>query len=108
MKVLIIPEYPRNDQYILKPLLERQGDIQVITTTHSPDLVSIVGDETFKNTSVVCRLEGTSDAIIRSIADLPNSAELRETQGLGRLLAGGWMEDALAFTSDDENEESAK
>ena len=97
--------------HLLVDLIERRtakGDIQVITTTHSPDLVSIVGDETFKNTSVVCRLEGTSDAIIRSIADLPNSAELRETQGLGRLLAGGWMEDALAFTSDDENEESAK
>ena len=63
----------------------------------------MVSDQTFKNTSVVCRLEDTSDAIIRPVAELPNAAELRKTQGLGRLLAGGWMEDALAFTSKDEN-----
>ena len=97
--------------HLLVDLIERRtakGDMQVITTTHSPDLVSIVGDETFKNTSVVCRLEGTSDAIIRSIADLPDSEKLRETQGLGRLLAGGWMEDALAFISEDENDEGAE
>ena len=97
--------------HLLIDLIERRaakGDVQVITTTHSPDLLSIVGDETFENTSVVCRLEGTSDAIIRPVAELPNSAELRKTQGLGRLLTGGWMEDALAFTSQESDGEGAK
>ena len=87
--------------HLLIDLIERQaakGGIQVITTTHSPDLLSTVNEKTFENTSVVCRLEDTDDAIIRPVADLSNARELRKSQGLGRLLAGGWMETALAFT----------
>ena len=86
---------------LLIDLIERQtakGEIQVITTTHSPDLLSIISDDTFKNTSVVCRLEDADDAIIRPVAELPKAKELRDSHGLGRLLTGGWMEDALAFT----------
>ena len=87
--------------HLLVDLIERQttkGAVQVITTTHSPGLLSIVNDDTFHNMSVVCRLEDTDDAIIRPISKLPDAGKLRETQGLGRLFSGGWMETALAFT----------
>ena len=40
------------------------------------------------------------DGIIRPVSELPNIKDLRETQGLGRLITSGWMEDALALTSD--------
>ena len=86
---------------ILIDLLETQtekGATQVVTTSHSPDLLSIVNDRTFGNMSVVCRLEDAGDAIIRPVSEIPNAADLRKTQGLGRLHASGWMEDALAFT----------
>ena len=39
---------------LLIDLIERQtakGEIQVITTTHSPDLLTVMNDETFKNAS---------------------------------------------------------
>ena len=87
--------------HLLVELIERQtakGRAQVIATTHSPDLLSMVSDKTFENTSVLCRLDAANDAIIRPVSDLPNARKLRNSQGLGRLLAGGWMEDALAFT----------
>ena len=80
--------------------------IQVVTTTHSPDLLSIVGDKTFGNTSVVCRREQTDDAVIRRVNELPNAGKIRRTQGLGRLHASGWMEDAIAF-SDSESADEA-
>ncbi|MDE0465248.1 MAG: ATP-binding protein [Caldilineaceae bacterium] len=88
-------------QWLLLELIEKQTakqGIQVITTTHSPDLLTMMNDETFKNTSVVCRLEDADDAIIRPVAELPRAGELRKSQGLSNLLSGGWMEDALAFT----------
>ena len=88
-------------QWLLLELIEKQTakqGIQVITTTHSPDLLTVMNDETFKNTSVVCRLEDADDAIIRPVAELPRAGELRKSQGLNNLLSGGWMEDALAFT----------
>ena len=93
---------------LLLDLLEGQtakNDIRVVTTTHSPDLLSMVGDDTFENTSVVCRRQDTDDAVIRRIAELPRAAELRQSQGLGPLHVSGWMEDAIAFTEADSGDE---
>ena len=90
-------------QWLLLELIEKQaakGDFQIITTTHAPDLLTFVNDSTFENMSVVCRLENSSDAIIRRVAELPNVRKLRKSQGLGRLLTEGWLETALAFTED--------
>ena len=93
---------------LLLDLLEGQtakNDIRVVTTTHSPDLLSMVGDDTFENTSVVCRRQDTDDAVIRRIAELPRAAELRQSQGLGPLHVSGWMEDAITFTEESSGDE---
>ena len=94
---------------LLVDLFETQtekGVIQVVTTSHSPDLLSMVSDKTFKNMSVVCRLENASEAIIRPVSQIQNAADLRKTQSLGRLHGSGWMEDAIAFTENNEEEGS--
>ena len=86
---------------LLIELIEGQtakNGIQVITTTHSPDMLNFISDATFENTSVVYRDENSADAIIRPVPELHNARELRKSQGLGRLHTGGWMETALAFT----------
>ena len=89
-------------QRLLLDLIEgrtAEGRIQVVTTTHSPDLLELVGDGTFEHTSVVCRLPDTDDAVVRPLADLPKAGALRQSQGLGRLHRSNWMEDAILFTS---------
>ena len=93
---------------LLLDLIEGQTakkNIRVVTTTHSPDLLSMVGDDTFENTSVVCRRQDTDDAVIRRIAKLPRADELRQSQGLGPLHVSGWMEDAIVFTEADSGDE---
>ena len=95
--------------WLLLDLIERQtakGDTQVITTSHSPDMLSFAGDTTFESISVVCRLDDADDAIIRPVSELPNAVKLRESQGLGRLHASGWIEDAVAFTERNGKERS--
>ena len=90
---------------LLLDLVERQtakNGIQVIATTHSPDLLQMIGDSTFNYTSVVYRPRDTDQAIIRPVADLPNARRLRAEQGLGPLHASGWMEDVLFFNEDNE------
>ena len=85
---------------LLVELIESQTskkNIQVVTTTHSPDLLSMIGNQTFKNTSVVCRCPDTEDAIVRPVEGLPNAKKIRRSQGLGRLHASGWMENAILF-----------
>ena len=89
---------------LLLDLIERQtekGTIQVVTTTHSPELLSMVNDSTFESTSVVFRPRGSDSSIVARVADLPNAAELRTSQGLGRLHASGWMEDMLVLSEPD-------
>ena len=73
----------------------KSNGIQVITTTHSPEMLSIIDDETFANSSVVSRLEDAQDAIIRPLDSLHNARKLRKSQDMGRLHASGWMEDIL-------------
>ena len=98
-------------QWLLLELIEKQAakrGIQVVTTTHSPDMLTFVNDDTFEHLSVVCRLEHSQDAIIRQVAKLPNAQDVRTSKGgLGRLLAENWMETALTFTEgNDENEKN--
>ena len=93
---------------LLTELIERctaTNGVQVVATTHSPDLLSMIGDETFRNTSVVCRRPDTDTAVVRPVDGLPDADKLRRSQGLGRLHASGWMEDAIFFTEGMENEE---
>ena len=93
--------------HLLVELIEsevQKGDMQVVTTTHSPDLLACISDETFESTSVVCRNPGVSEAIIRPAKDLPNAEDLRRSQGLRKLHATGWMEDILYFSQPDEAE----
>ena len=87
--------------HLLVELIEEQtsgGDIQVVTTTHSPQLLAMLSDDAFNRASVVCRREDSKDAVVRLMRDLPNALELRESQGLDRLHVSGWFEDAISFT----------
>ena len=89
---------------LLVALIEQQTarrGIQVVTTTHSPDFLAVINEETFENTSVLYRGEYSLHAAIHRVADLPNARKLRESQGLGRLHASGWMENMLAFEEAD-------
>ena len=89
--------------WLLVELIERQTQkrgMQVVTTTHSPETLAMMSDGTFENASVVCRRPDASDSVIRPVSGLSNAAELRKTQGLGRLLGNGWMETAIAFADD--------
>ena len=97
-------------QHLLAELIESHaadGDIQVLATTHSPELLAAVGEETFRNSSVTYRVMGAANSIVRPLAALPNAEKLRDAQGMGRLLAGGWMENILYFSKAGEVEECA-
>ena len=86
---------------LLVDFIERRtakGDTQVITTTHSPDMLTLINDATFESAAIVYRDENSEDGIVRPVSELPNVRDLRKSSGLGRLHSIGWMEDALAFS----------
>lgn len=86
--------------HLLMQLLETHtatSGVQVVATSHSPQLLGFLGETTLKNAALVYRLPGTVDAHIQRIVDFPDAREIIEQQGLTSLHAAGWLEDAAAF-----------
>jgi predicted ATPase len=77
-----------------------QGTIQVVASTHSPQLLALLSSDTLEHASLTYRLPGTSDARIKRILDIPEARRVIQEQDLARLHASGWLEDAVAFTED--------
>ena len=93
-----------NRLWLLTDFIERQtaqGNVQVITTTHSPALLSWMNDSTFEHTSVVYRDEYWSDSVIRPIVGLYNLRELRKSTTLGELFTSDWIGEAMKFSEGD-------
>ena len=99
-------------QWLLLELIEKQAakrGIQVVTTTHSPDLLTFVNDSTFEHLSVVWpsrRLAGCYHPPGCRTAQRQEVTQVH--RGWGRLLAEalGWRP-RLPFTEDhDEAEEN--
>ena len=86
--------------HLLLQLVEQQtrrGKIQVVASTHSPQLLRLVHSSTLSNTSLVYRLAGQSEAQIMRILDIPEAQRVIAEQDLARLHESGWLEDAVAF-----------
>jgi len=90
--------------YLLLQLIEqkvKEGNIQVIATTHSPQLLGLVGPETLDATSLIYRLPGQPDSRIKPVLDIPEIRRVLEEQDIARLYASGWLEDAVLLTEEE-------
>jgi predicted ATPase len=86
--------------HLLLQLIEQrvaQRDIQVVATTHSPQLLDLISRETREHVSLIYRREGEKSAQIQRLLDLPHAQEILGEESLARLHASGWFEDAVAF-----------
>ncbi len=79
--------------------------LQVVATTHSPMLMSMLSEQSRQDASLVYRLEGTRESRIRRIVEFPEVQEVLEREDWGRLMESGWMENTAHF-SEPEREES--
>lgn len=101
-----------NRVWLLMDLLQNEAvrkDVQIITTTHSPQMLTFMNDDTFESASVVYRDEDCEDAIIRPLADIGDAKKLRKADGgLGELHATGWMETILGFDEFDRRQRASQ
>ncbi|GAB4194793.1 MAG: ATP-binding protein [Roseiflexaceae bacterium] len=90
--------------HLLLQLIEQhvaQGTTQVISTTHSPQLLRLVSPNTLASTSIIYRLPEHAYSQIKRLYDIPDIQRVLEQDDPARLLESGWFEDAIAFTSDE-------
>lgn len=82
----------------------RQGKVQVVTTTHSPQLLAMLSAEAREHAFLAYRLEGEAEAHLQRILDIPTAREVLERQNLARLHESGWLENVVAFARAEEAE----
>jgi predicted ATPase len=90
--------------HLLLQLIEqqaKQGKVQTIATTHSPQLLLLANQETLEHVSLVYRLPDRPDAKIQRVMDIPNIHKVLQNEDLGRLQESGWLEDVMYFTADE-------
>jgi predicted ATPase len=86
--------------YLLLQLIEQQakdGKVQIVTTTHSPQLLGMLSAEAREHASLVYRLMGEQEGRIRRVVEIPEARRVLEEQNLARLHESGWLEDAVSF-----------
>jgi predicted ATPase len=86
--------------HLLLQLIEQQvnkGNIQMVATSHSPQLLRFLSPSSLENASLVYRLPDRSDARIRRILDIPDVRRVIKQHDLANLHESGWFEDAMFF-----------
>ncbi len=75
------------------------GLVQVVATTHSPTLLSLLDDELLQHVSLIYRTETDPAGHIVRLLDIPDAKRVLGTHDRADLLATGWFEDVLEFAA---------
>ena len=89
---------------LLLQLIEQytvRGDVQVVATTHSAELLGLLGRDAQSHIVESYRREGSEATELTPVINLPDARRVIEEQGLARLHASGWIEDAVEFSAPD-------
>ena len=116
LATLLVPEPPRflfleeiengihpTRLHLLIDLIEKtvsNGKIQVVTTTHSPQLIRLLSQHSVEAASLTYRLPGETQAHIKRLLDLPEDGrKVVLKNDIGRLFESGWFEDVADYLS---------
>ncbi|MCL2825183.1 MAG: hypothetical protein FWD57_14430, partial [Polyangiaceae bacterium] len=70
-------------------------------TTHSPQFVGYLSDESLVHALVAYRKDGVSGQRIRRLYDFPKAEKLVMVQEVSDLFASGWFETMIAFEDEE-------
>lgn len=92
--------------HLLLELIERwttEGG-QLVATSHSPHLLALLSPEARADAVLVYRLEDEDAAKAIRVLDIPEARRVFETHDISRLLAAGWLENAVQLASPSDGE----
>jgi predicted ATPase len=95
---------------LLLDLIENQvknKNIQIVATTHSPQLLSQLSKESLEHAQLIYRLPDEPDARIIRVVDMPDARRLIKKYRMPDLFASGWFERTAHFMQADGDSTSA-
>ncbi|RUO88535.1 hypothetical protein D7Y11_34865 [Corallococcus sp. AB018] len=75
--------------------VSRERNLQVILTTHSPQVLMALSPDALKSTVLCARSPGHSGTVLRRLGDLPHFEEVSKHSNIEHLFTTGWLERAL-------------
>jgi hypothetical protein len=84
----------------------KQKGIQVVATTHSPQLLGRLSDASLEHASLIYRLEDQPDSRIIRVLDMPHARRLIKKYGAADLVAEGWFESTAFYMQPDPDDEN--
>ncbi|WP_233601784.1 AAA family ATPase [Corallococcus sp. AB038B] len=73
----------------------RERGLQVILTTHSPQVLQALSAESLKSTVLCARSPDQEGTVLRRLGDLPHFEEVSQRSNIEHLFTTGWLERAL-------------
>ncbi len=83
----------------------RKGKVQIVATTHSPQMLAMLSDEAREDAVLIYRVEHQAEARIQKIMDIPSVRQVLAARNLSRLHESGWLENVMAFSQPEETQE---
>ena len=90
--------------FLLLQLMEqraRAGAAQILTTTHSPQLLRFLGEASREQASLTYRKSGSPEAGICRLGQIPGVQQVLANEDWARLHESGWFEDAIDLLDDE-------
>ncbi len=78
----------------------KKTGIQVVATTHAPQLLGLLSEQAREHAVLVYRNENDNASRIVRIMDIPHVREILQKQNLSRLHESGWLENAMELTAE--------
>jgi len=89
--------------HLLTGLIEnraRDGETQVIATTHSPQILAFLSKQAVEDAVIAYRLESDRSQSLRKLCEIPDARRLVSEGSLARLFSSGWFESTILFLQD--------
>jgi predicted ATPase len=90
--------------HLVTELLQKHaqdGRPQILLTTHSPMLLSWLGQQHAKGANLAYRVAGHPETRLKRFSDIPNLETALAKREAARLLETGWFEEAMFFAEGD-------
>jgi predicted ATPase len=85
---------------LLMDLLEkrsRKGEVQVVASTHSPQVLRLIQETDLQYVTLAYRLKGTPEGRLKALPEIPDLMEVVKRKDIARLHESSWMENAMEF-----------
>ena len=86
---------------LLMDLLDNQSrskGIQVVASTHSPQVLRLIKPENLKFATLAYRLKGNAEGRLKPLPEIPNLLDVIKDKDIARLHESSWMENTMEFS----------